>query len=68
LTNKEGQVEGKIAEDGSYKVEGVKPGAYKVSIKGAKGVAVPAAFGDPNTSSLAFTVADGKQTYDVALQ
>jgi hemoglobin len=65
LVSNEGKVEEKIAADGSYKVEGIKPGVYKVSIKGA---GVPAAFGDPDKSGLTYTVIDGKQTHDIALQ
>lgn len=68
FTNKEGKAEGTIAADGTYKVERVKPGAYTVSIKGAKGAAVPAAFGDPKTSSLTYNVKEGRQAFDIALQ
>jgi hemoglobin len=65
FTNKDGKAEGKIDADGSYKMEGIKPGVYKVSVKGA---AVPPKYGDPATSSLTFTVMDGKQAYDITLQ
>lgn len=65
LVSNEGKAEEKIAADGTYKVEGIKPGVYKVSIKGA---GVPAAFGDPATSGLTYTVIDGKQTHDIQLQ
>ncbi len=68
LTNEEGEVEDKIAGDGTYKVEGIKPGDYKVSLKGAKGVAIPAAYGDPKTTPLRVIVTDGKNNGDLALQ
>jgi hemoglobin len=68
FTSKEGKIEGKIAADGTYSVEGVKPGVYKVSVQGDKGVAVPAVFNNPDTSALTYNVKDGKQHFDIALQ
>ncbi|HTU91735.1 MAG TPA: hypothetical protein VMF69_16750 [Gemmataceae bacterium] len=68
LTSKKDKVEGAIAADGTYQLDGVKPGDYTVSFKGAKGAAIPAAYGDPKTTPLRFFVKDGKQTYDIALQ
>lgn len=65
FTDNQGQVAGKITANGTYKVEGLKPGVYKLSIQGA---AVPAAFNNPNTSSLTYTVKDGKQVFDIGLQ
>ncbi len=64
FVSKDGKAEAMIAADGSYKVEGIKPGVYKVSVKGAN---VPAVFGDPDKSSLAYTVKDGAQTHDIML-
>jgi hemoglobin len=68
LTNKEGKVEGKIAEDGTYQVKGVKPGEYMVSINSAKGAAVPAKYADAKTSGLVVEVKDGQNTVDLQLQ
>lgn len=65
FTDNQGNVAGKIAANGTYKVEGLKPGVYKLSFQGA---AVPAAFNNPNTSGLTYTVKDGKQSHDIALQ
>jgi hemoglobin len=65
LTNKEGKVEGKIAEDGTYQVKGVKPGEYTVSISDAKG-AVPAKYNTKST--LRFDIKDGQNTVDLQLQ
>jgi hemoglobin len=67
LTNKEGKVEGKIAEDGTYQVKGVKPGEYAVSIRDVKGV-VPAKYADAKTSGLVVDVKDGQNTADFQLQ
>ena len=65
FTDNQGKVAGKIAADGTYKVEGLKPGNYKLSIQGA---AVPAAFTNPNTSGLTYDVKEGEQNHDIALQ
>lgn len=64
FASKDGKAEAKIAADGSYKVEGIKPDVYKVSVKGAN---VPAVFGDPDKSGLTLTVRDGRNTYDIML-
>jgi hemoglobin len=68
FTSKEGKFEGKIAADGTYSVERVKPGVYKVSVQEEKGVAVPAAFTNPDTSGMTYNAQDGKQNFDIALQ
>jgi hemoglobin len=68
FVSKDGKTEATIAADGSYKVEGIKPEVYKVSVKGAKGVVVPAAFGDPDKSGLTYTVKEGRQTFDIELK
>ena len=39
-----------------------------MSLKEVKGAVIPAAYGDPKTSPLRFSVKDGKQTYDISLQ
>lgn len=65
FTDNQGNVTGKIAADGTYKVEGLQPGDYKLSFQGAN---VPAAYKNANTSGLTYTVKDGKQTFDIALQ
>ncbi len=67
FSNAEGKAEVKIAADGSYKVDEIKPGNYKVHIKGTKDVVVPPVFGDPDKSGLMFLVREGKQTYDIQL-
>jgi hemoglobin len=67
FTNDDGKAEGKISADGTYKIEGLKPGVYKVSIQGTKDVAVPAAFKNPDTSGLTYNVKDGQQTLDISL-
>jgi hemoglobin len=68
FTNKEGKVEGKIAADGTYKVEGTKVGGYAVSINGAKENAIPAKYKGPETSGIVVDIKDGKQTIDLELK
>jgi hemoglobin len=67
LTGKEGRVEGIIAANGSYRIDGVKPGDYTVSIKGAKGSVIPAVYGDPKTTPLEFSVKDDTLDYNIEL-
>jgi hemoglobin len=64
FANKAGKAEARIAADGSYKVEGIKPDVYKVSVKGAN---VPAVFGDPDKSGLTLEVVDGTSRFDIML-
>jgi hemoglobin len=77
LTAKDGTVvSGAIGEDGAYKVEAVKPGAYTVTVKASgdknKDVRatakIPAKYSDPGKSSLTFNVTEGKQTFDIELR
>ena len=71
LVGANGKAQGKIAEDGTYGVQGVKPGTYKlgVSNQGANGaVAIPAKYSDPDKSGLTFKVAEGKQELNLELQ
>lgn len=59
------------AADGSYALNRVKPGEYKISIstKGnAKIPQVPAKYSDPEKSGLSYSVQDGKQTLDIELK
>src|SRR5262249_53206370 len=67
FTSEDGKAEGKIAQDGTYKVEGVKPGKYRVGIKGTKIVAIPARYKDAETSALVCEIQDGKQEGDFDL-
>lgn len=64
FASKDDKAEAKIAADGSYNAGGIKPGVYKVSVKGAN---VPAVFGDPDKSGLTLTVMDGKNNFDIML-
>jgi hemoglobin len=54
---------GAVAADGTYDVEKVPPGDYKVGIDGG-----PAKFADPDKSGLTLTVTKGKQTHDIELK
>ena len=62
------KVQGVIAADGTYQVEGLQPGEYAVSIQGVKPNAVPAKYADADKSGLAVTIVNGKQTYDIELK
>jgi hemoglobin len=64
----QGNAAGDITVTGTYRVEGVKPGEYAVSIMAAKADAVPAKFGDPKTSGLRISVQDGKNNFDIELR
>jgi hemoglobin len=73
LTAKDGTVvSGAIAEDGTYAVEGVKPGTYTATVKAsgdkAKAVSLPEKYGDPLKSGLTYEVKEGRQTLDVDLR
>jgi hemoglobin len=77
LTAKDGTVaSGAIDEDGAFKVEAVKPGSYKVTVKGSgdkdKDVRVPAKipanYSDPRKTDLTVDVKEGKQTADFELK
>jgi hypothetical protein len=59
-------ISGKIAADGSYAIAKLPVGDYRVSVTSKKPV-LPAKYGDPKTSSLTFTVAKGKSTFDIQL-
>jgi hypothetical protein len=64
LVDKDGKkFTGAIAPDGTYSVDKVPPGEYKVGIDGG-----PAKFADPEKSGLTLTVKKGKQTHDIPLQ
>jgi hemoglobin len=52
-----------IEADGSYGLENVPPGEYKVAVRGG-----PAKFADPATSGLTVTVTKGKQVLDIELK
>jgi hemoglobin len=54
-----------IEADGSYTLENVPPGTYKVTVTGAK--EVPAAFGDPNTTPTTANVNKGMNLLDLDL-
>lgn len=68
FTNAEAKAEGKIAADGTYKVEGVEPGDYTVSFQGVKGVAIPAVYGNPKKTPVKISVKQGKQNADFVLK
>jgi hemoglobin len=68
LASAQGNAAGDITVTGTYRVEGVKPGEYSVSIMAAKADGVPAKFGDPKTSGLKISVQDGKNTFDIELR
>jgi hemoglobin len=68
LMSAQGNSGGDIKADGTYRVEGVKPGEYTVSVKGGKGDAVPAKYGDPKTSGLMINVTAGTQSFDIDLR
>jgi truncated hemoglobin YjbI len=59
------------AEDGTYLLQGMKPGEYKVAVNtkaNAKIPQVPAKYSDSDKSGLTVNVREGKQTFDIALQ
>jgi hemoglobin len=62
------KVQGVLAADGTYAVEGLQPGEYAVGIQGVQANAVPAKYGDAGKSGLAVTIVNGKQVYDINLQ
>jgi truncated hemoglobin YjbI len=65
LTGKDGKAHADdIAADGSYSLEGVPQGAYKVSVSGP---GVPARYADANTTPLTFNAAKGQNIFDIAL-
>jgi hemoglobin len=60
-----------IAADGTYSLDRVKPGEYKVAIDtkaNAKNPQVPAKYSDPDKSGLTYTVKEGRQTFDIDLK
>jgi hypothetical protein len=64
-----------IAADGTYAAT-LPAGEYRIGVSTTavkKGdpknyVPIPAKYGDPDTSGLVYSVAKGKQTYDIALK
>jgi hemoglobin len=74
LTAKDGTaVSGAIAEDGTYLVKAVKPGAYTITVsepkdKKDKDATIPAVYGDPTKSPLMFEVTEGQNTFDIQLK
>src|SRR5262249_28210297 len=65
LTDKDGKaLSGAIAADGSYALENVPPGDYKVSVADP---AVPAKYAKPETSGLTLTVTKSKHQFDLQL-
>jgi hypothetical protein len=54
---------GAVAADGTYSVDKVLAGEYKLGIDGG-----PAKYADPEKSGLAYTVKKGKQTFDIELK
>lgn len=62
------KVQAPIAADGTYEVKGLQPGDYAVGIQGDKANAVPAQYGDTDTSPLKVAVRDGKQNIDFELK
>jgi truncated hemoglobin YjbI len=78
-----GAVTAKIAEDGTYKADGLKPGKYAVTVdtellkpdpakpadpKAPKYVAIPEKYRDAKKSGLSYEVKKGEQTYDIELK
>jgi hemoglobin len=67
-----------LAEDGTYALKGLPHGAYKVGVstKGPKAaeakaapraVAIPAKYGDPETSGLTLNIAEDVQVHNISL-
>jgi len=54
-----------IEADGSYTIENVVPGQYRVTI--TRGKDVPAKYADPKTTPLVVNVMQGANTHDIAL-
>jgi len=61
-------VSGKTGDDGTYTATKVKPGSYKISIKGEDAAKLPEKFGDAKTSGLTVEVKEGSNTHDINLK
>jgi hemoglobin len=73
LTGKDGAaISGAIDADGAYKVEGVKPGTYAITLNTSvakdKAVAIPKQYTEADKSGLMVNVTDGRNNCDLDLK
>jgi truncated hemoglobin YjbI len=71
LVGATGKSQGKIGADGTFSVQGVKPGTYKVaiSVQGVKNApAIPARYSDADKSGITYQAKDGRQELNLDLQ